>query len=182
MWKSQLHHTVSRWRQRTRILTRLIQNCIQAYCQSSVLCVLCSRLLCPYWFVSCPCSVSLLIILVQLCLSNYLCVSCVFIVLSVQLVLSGPTRYSVPVCLLCLVLPCLDLLKTVIWVYPHLVFLAHPAISSGGQSEASQNTEAVEANVWRLRLASTRRHLVVILSIALKQRRQRKRLKFYEKI
>ncbi len=58
------------------------------------------------------------LILVQLCFSKYLWLSCVFIVLSVQFDFVWSTRYS-PMS----VLPCLGLmstLKTVVWAYPRL--------------------------------------------------------------
>ncbi len=59
-------------------------------------------------------------ILVQLCLSHYIWLSCVFIVLSIKFDFVWSTRYS-PVflsasALPCLALPCLESLKTVIWV------------------------------------------------------------------
>ncbi len=74
-------------------------------CQSSVVCVMCSRLLCPYLV----CFLSLLSVIlvnsVQLCLSHYLWLSCVFIFLSVQFDFSWSTRYS-PVFLSVSILPC----------------------------------------------------------------------------
>ncbi len=87
------------------------------YCQSSVVCVMCSRLLCPYLV----CFLSLLSVIISSFLSSCVCdLSCVFIVLSVQfdLVLVYSLLPSVPVgvslALSCPALPCLSTLKTAI--------------------------------------------------------------------
>ncbi len=79
--------------------------------QSSVVCVTCSRLLSPYLV----CFLSLFpviyeLIRIQLCLSHYLWLYCVFIVLSIQLIWSGllVTPRCSCLCQPCLVLPCLD--------------------------------------------------------------------------
>ncbi len=68
--------------------------------------------------ISCPCWVWLLVNSVQLCFSYCRWLSCVFIVLSVQLVLVWSTRYSLVFlsvsALSCPALPCLSTLKTVI--------------------------------------------------------------------
>ncbi len=61
------------------------------------------------WFVSCPRWVWLLVDSIQLCFSYCLWLSCVFIVLSVQLVLVWLTRYSLLFLCVCLALPCLAL-------------------------------------------------------------------------
>ncbi len=76
-------------------------------------CVFCVPFSCVLiWFVSCPCLVSLL---VNSCPANYLWLSCVVIVLSVQLVFVWSTPYSRCFCVsLALSCPALFELKTVI--------------------------------------------------------------------
>ncbi len=86
-------------------------------CQSSV-CVSCVPASCVHiWFVSCPCQMWLLVNCVQLCLSRYLWFTCVFIVLSVQLIWSGLLITPGVSCLSALPCPALSSLKTIIWVY-----------------------------------------------------------------
>ncbi len=71
-------------------------------------------------------------ILIQLCLSHYLWLSCVFIVLSIQYDFVWSTRYS-PVFLLvsalpCHALPCFSTLNTIILSYIVIsMFLVHPS-------------------------------------------------------
>ncbi len=86
---------------------------------SPLSCVSCVPFSCVLiWFVSCPCLVSLL---VNSCPANYLWLSCVVIVLSVQLVFVWSTPYSRCFCVsLALSCPALFELKTVILSYPRL--------------------------------------------------------------
>ncbi len=83
------------------------------------MCVMCSRLLCPY-LVCFPVLVSCRyeLICVQLCVCDYVLITLCILVLSFEFAFVWSTRYS-PVFLSmsvmpCLALPCLDLLKTVI--------------------------------------------------------------------
>ncbi len=85
---------------------------------SCVSCVPASCVLIWLFGISCPCWVWLLVNSVQLCFSYCRWLSCVFTVLSVQLVLVWSTRYSLVFlsvsALSCPALPCLSTLKTVI--------------------------------------------------------------------
>ncbi len=85
------------------------------WCQSSVVCVMCSRLLFPYLV----CFLFLISVIMSLVLSRCDCqLSCVFIFLSVQFNFIWSTHYSLVLVsvstLPCPALPCLDILKTVI--------------------------------------------------------------------
>ncbi len=102
-------------------------------CQSSAVCVLCSRLLCPYLV----CFLSLLSVIISsffhsAVFVNYLWLSCVFIVLSVQFDFVWSTRYSSVFLSVSILpspaLPCLESLKTVYLSYTLVcVFLDSPS-------------------------------------------------------
>ncbi len=63
-------------------------------CQGSVVCVICSRLLCPYWFVSCPCFMSLWVNSCPAVLSRYVLITLCILVLSFEFDFVWSTRYS----------------------------------------------------------------------------------------
>ncbi len=103
----------------------------QPICQGSVVCVMCSRLLCPYMV----CFLSLFDVIYelsmfQLCLSRYLLITLCILVLSFEFDFVWSTRYS-PVFLSMSALPCPALLVKIkdyyLSLYPRLRVLVPPS-------------------------------------------------------